>query len=94
VKDNTFWVAIYGLRKSGLIPQQWTRNDLKSHLTDQFKLNTINTVPSNQSMTRDGSKKGNYIFRGSQAMAWRVGPGKYELINDPEDLLKVKRVRP
>ena len=45
-------------------------------------------------MTRDGSQKGNYIGRGLQAKAWRVGPGKFELIDDPEDVPRAKGIRP
>jgi len=94
VKENTFWEAICDLRQQGLIPRQWTRNDLRSHLNGLFLPNTINTVPSNQSMTRDGSQKGNYIVRGYQAKAWRVGPGKFELIDDPEDVPREHGIRP
>lgn len=45
-------------------------------------------------MTRDGSQKGNYVGRGLQAKAWRVGPGKFELIDDPEDVHTAKCIRP
>lgn len=41
-------------------------------------------------MTRDGSQVGNYVKRGRQPKAWRVGPGKFELIDDPEDILRAK----
>jgi hypothetical protein len=45
-------------------------------------------------MTRDGSKKGNYIIRGFRAKAWRVGTGKFELIDDPEGVPRAKSIRP
>lgn len=82
--ENSFWMAIYDLRQRKLIPRQWTRDDLRYHLAGQYSANTINTVPSNQSMTEDGRKKGNYIKRGVRAMAWRISRGRFELIDDPE----------
>ena len=41
-------------------------------------------------MTRDKSQKGNSIGRGYQPKAWRVSPGKFELIDDPENVPRMK----
>ena len=57
-----------------------------------YLITRFNTVPSNQSMTRDGSQKGNYIIRGFRAKAWRVRPGKFELIDDPEGVPRTKGI--
>jgi len=92
--ENSFWEAICDLRQRRLIPRQWTRDDLRHHLSGQYSPNTVNTVPSNQSVTRDGSQKGNYVIRGLRAKAWRVGRGKFELIDDPEDVPRAKGMRP
>ena len=80
----TFWEAIYNLRQRGLIPRQWCRSDIRPHLRRSFAPNTITTVPSNESISRDGKVKGDYVKRGRQAKAFRLGDGLYELIDDPE----------
>jgi hypothetical protein len=82
--DMKFWQAICDLRKRNIIPKQWFRGDIRPHLRDRFAKNTINTVPSNASISRDGSIKGDYVKKGGLAKAYRVGRGLYELINDPE----------
>jgi hypothetical protein len=83
-EDMKFWQAIYGLRKQNLIPKQWSRGDIRPHLRDRFAENTIKTVPSNASISRDGSIKGDYVKKGSLAKAYRVDRGLFELIEDPE----------
>jgi uncharacterized membrane protein YidH (DUF202 family) len=80
---NTFWDYVRDLRRRGVIPLHWTRNDLRPHLQNRYTRNYINTVPSNQSMKKDGSEIGNYVKRGSQPEAWRISRGKFELIDDP-----------
>lgn len=79
----TFWETIHQLRKDGKIPRIWTRADIRPHLKGRYERSTIDTVPSNQSMTRDGSVMGDYVKKGLAAMAWRVARGRFELINDP-----------
>ena len=81
----SFWGDIYTLREQGLIPPVWTRADIKPHLLGAYMLNTVMTVPSNSSMTRDGKKLGDYVKRGSDARAWRVSRAKFRLIADPDD---------
>lgn len=81
----SFWGDIYTLREQGLIPPVWTRADLKPHLLGAYMLNTVMTVPSNSSMSRDGKLLGDYVKRGSNAQAWRVGRGKFQLVADPAD---------
>ena len=44
----SFWEHIYELRGKGLIPREWNRADLRSHLEGSFAPNTITTVPSNR----------------------------------------------
>lgn len=79
----TFWESVYELRKNRLIPYEWTRTDLRPHLLGKFAAGSISTIPSNASMTRDGKEKGDYVRRGREPEAWRVGDGKFQLINDP-----------
>lgn len=81
----SFWDEIYELRKQGLIPRVWTRDSLRPHLQGKFMPNSITTIPSNGSMTRDGKRIGNYVKRGQDPRAWRVGPGEFRLIVDPHD---------
>jgi len=59
----------------------------------KYKPNTIQSLPSNQSMTRDGAHKGNYVLRGLEPKAWRVKPGTFELITDPEDTLTDQQIQ-
>ncbi len=77
----TFWEAVRDARKRGLIGVRWRASDLRPHLEGAFSLNTIRTVPANQSITRDGKTKGNYVLRGRSPEAYRVGEGVYELID-------------
>ena len=81
----SFWDNIYALREQNLIPLVWTRADIKPHLLGAYMPNTVSTVPSNASMTRDGAAIGDYVKRGSDAQAWRVGYGKFRLVADPAD---------
>ena len=78
-----FWESVYELRENRKIPCTWTRADLKPHLLGKFALNSINSIPSNESMTRDGKEKGDSVRRGQSAKAYRVGGGKFQLVNDP-----------
>ena len=79
----TFWESVRDLRRHGRIPRQWRVADILPHLKRRFSPNTVRTVPSNQSVSRDGKEKGNYVLRGIQPEAFRLGDGKYELIDDP-----------
>lgn len=81
----SFWDEIYELRKQGSIPKVWVRGDLLPHLQGTYADNTIKTVPSNQSMARNGKQPGNYIKRGQEPKAWRVAPGEFQLVVDPDD---------
>jgi hypothetical protein len=83
---NTFWGQVREMRRCGSIPKQWRVSDLRPLLFNQFAENAIRTVPANQSMTRDGSQKGDYVKKGSRAEAYRVGRGLFELIDDPGPL--------
>jgi hypothetical protein len=79
----TFWESVRDLRRNGRIPRQWRAADILPHLKRQFSVNTIRTVPANQSISADGKEKGNYVLRGSEPEAYRLGDGMYELIDDP-----------
>ena len=81
----SFWDDIYKLRERGLIPPVWTRADIRPHLRGAYMPNSISTIPSNASMTQDGKEIGNYVKRGQDAQAWRIGRGKFRLIVDPAD---------
>jgi len=79
----TFWESIRDLRKEGRIPRRWCVADILPHLRGQFSVNTIRTVPANQSISVDGKEKGNYVLKGAKPEAYRLGDGIYELIHDP-----------
>jgi len=76
----TFWQSVRQLRNKGLIARQWRAGDLEAHLDTMFSVNTIRTVPANQSIGEDGTIKGNYVRRGMPPEAYRLGGGLYELI--------------
>ena len=80
-----FWDEIYMLREQGMVPKVWTRACLRPHLQGKYMPNSISTIPSNGSMTRDGKEMGNYVKRGQDAKAWRVGTGEFQLVIDPDD---------
>jgi hypothetical protein len=81
----SFWDEVYKLREQGLIPRVWTRECLRPHLLGPYTPNSINTIPSNQSITRDGKEIGNYVKHGRDPKAWRVGRGEFQLVVDPDD---------
>src|SRR5690242_16371184 len=78
-----FWTVIRRLRHDGKIPPQWTRRDIRDALLcSGYSDNSVNTIPSNQSISRDGLVKGNYVKNGVPAEAFRVSPGVFELIDE------------
>ena len=79
----TFWESVRDLRKHGRIPRRWCVADILPHLKGRFSVNTIRTVPANQSISADGKGKGDYVLKGAKAEAHRLGDGMYELIDDP-----------
>ncbi len=81
----SFWDEVYALREQGAIPRVWTRDSLRSHLLGPYTPNSISTIPSNQSIARDGKQLGNYVKNGREPKAWRVGPGEFQLVTDPDD---------
>jgi len=77
---NVQWLHnVRWLHNKGLIPLQWRAGDLEALLDPLFSVNTIRTVPANQSISRDGTIKGNYVLRGMEPEAYRLGGGLYEL---------------
>ena len=80
-----FWDDVYALRKRGVIPRVWTQDCLRPHLMGPYTPNSIHTIPSNGSMTRNGKQLGNHVKNGQEPRAWRVGPDEFQLIIDPED---------
>ena len=81
----SFWDDVYKLRKQGLIPRVWTQESLRPYLLGPYTPGSISAIPSNGSMARDGKQIGNYVKNGQDAMAWRVGPGEFQLVIDPDD---------
>ena len=81
----SFWDEVYKLREQGQIPRVWTRQCLRPHLLGPYTPNSINTIPSNQSITKDGKEIGNYVKHGRDPKAWRVGHGEFQLVVDPDD---------
>ncbi len=79
----TFWESVRNLREHQRIPRRWRAGDIQPHLKLQFSKHTIRTLPANQSISRDGKVKGNYVLRGMEERAFRLGDGLYELIDDP-----------
>jgi hypothetical protein len=79
----TFWETIRDLRKRSSISRQWSITDIRPLLAARFSPNSIATIPPNQSISRDGKVKGDYVKKGRPPMAFRVGKARYELIDDP-----------
>lgn len=82
---TTFWEHVEDLRRRSLIARTWKIGHLIEHLEGSFKANTINVLPYNSSVSRDGAGIGDYVKRGVAPRAWRVGRGQFQLIADPED---------
>ena len=80
-----FWDEVYSLRKQGAIPRVWTRESLRPYLLGPYTPNSINAIPSNRSIARDGKQMGNYVKNGQEPKAWRIGPGEFQLVTDPDD---------
>ena len=77
---------IIHLRREGLLNRRWNRRDILDNLGMKHRQNTINTVPSNFSISREGDDIGNSVKdKGATPIFWRVGRGEYELIEDPDD---------
>lgn len=78
-----FWSDVCRLRTESAIPRIWTRAHLKERL--DYAPNTIRTVPSNMSISREGTGIGDSVLKGSEPRAWRLGGGSFRLIEDPAD---------
>ena len=78
-----FWSDVCRLRTECAIPRIWTRAHLKERL--DYAPNTIRTVPSNMSISREGTGIGDSVLKGSEPRAWRLGGGSFRLIEDPGD---------
>ncbi len=81
----TFWELVYDLRERGQITRTWKRAAIKEHLSGRFAATTINSEPSNYSISKDGDEIGNFVKDGQSPRAWRVGRGQFQLIVDPAD---------
>ena len=81
----TFWELVYDLRERGQITRTWKRAAIKEHLSGRFAATTINSEPSNYSISKKGSEIGNFVKEGQAPRAWRMGRGQYQLIEDPDD---------
>lgn len=79
---------IIHLRHKNLIGREWNRKNIKEKLASigrKHPPNTINTVPSNFSVAKEGKGIGNTVKNGTDPKFWRVGPGLFELVEDPDD---------
>src|SRR5205807_3844793 len=78
-------------RANRIIAFQWRRADIRPHLEKLgFSPNSINTIPSNQSVTLDGVEQGNYVKAGvAKPRAYRVGRGLFQLTGDSDSLLAI-----
>ena len=91
LEGKTFWESVYELREKHRIPRVWKRAHLRPYLerpNGRSAPNAIMAIPSNQSITNDGKTRGDYVKKGQEPMAWRVGhtgSGEYRLICDPDD---------
>ena len=85
---TTFWEQVYRLREQGMIPRDWGRGDLSGFLqkpAGRFAYRTISTLPSNYHIAMDGDGMGTAVRNGSGPKVWRVGRGRFRLIEDPDD---------
>ena len=81
-----FWEDVYRLRQVGLIPRVWTRSHIQESLSEKYAKDTIRAAPNYASLTREGAViAGDYIEKGIEPRAWRLGIGAFSLIEDPED---------
>ncbi len=87
-EDRTFWECLYDARSEGQISRVWRTRELIDVLTPpagRFSPNTVSVLPYNGSISREGGGIGDFIKRGVEPKAWRVGRGKFQLIVDPDD---------
>ena len=87
-EDRTFWECVYDARYDGLIPRVWRTRELIEVLTPpagRFSPNTVSVLPYNGSISGEGNGIGDFVKRGVEPKAWRVGRGKFELVVDPDD---------
>ena len=86
---------IIHLRRERLIKREWNRKDIKENLEElgrEHAPNTITTVPSNFSISREGDGIGNSVKdKGATPVFWRVSRGLFQLIEDPADDLETQR---
>ena len=84
----SFWDHVNRLRASRKIPRRWKRTHLRPYLEQprgQYARSSIDTIPSNESISGDGVQRGDSVKRGREPKAWRLGYGEFELIADPCD---------
>ena len=87
-EDRTFWECVYDARFDGLVPRVWKTSDLIYLLTPpagRFSPNTVSILPYNGSVSGEGDGIGDFVKRGVEPKAWRVGRGKFQLVVDPDD---------
>lgn len=77
---------IVHLRREQEINRVWRREDVRETLEKLGHApRTIDTVPSNFSISEEFTEIGNTVKKGTSPIFWRRGRGKYELIEDPLD---------
>ncbi len=90
---TTFWEHVYGLRQEARIPRVWERDHLREFLerpAGPFAPNTIDTLPSNYYISKEGSEMGNSVQKGGAPKVWLVRRGQFRLIADPDDNLETQ----
>ena len=87
-EDRTFWECVYDARLQGQLPRVWKTDNLIGLLTaprGRFSPNTASIDPYNYSISREGDAIGYFVKRGQEPKAWRMGRGRFQLIEDPDD---------
>ena len=93
---TTFWEKVCELREKGRaqgLDLIWKRADLHKYLGLEFAATTINTAPSNYSISMEGNDIGKSVENGQSPKAWRVGRGQFQLIEDPDDDIETQRAQ-
>ena len=73
---------IRDFRAQEKIPLIWSVADLRPLLEGIFSYNTIGVLPSNSSASPDGRIKGDAVKRGMKPKYYRVGRGRFVLIEE------------
>jgi len=70
------------LRSQEKIPKIWSASGLRPFLVGSFSLRTLSVFPNNYSISPDGLIKGDAIKRGMKPKYYRLGLGKFVLLEE------------